>query len=53
MSTYNGPAKKMPINAETGSKDQLTETIANARAMDDRATKAAKDTASKGSGESQ
>jgi hypothetical protein len=47
------PAKKMPINAETGPKDQLAESIANSRAMDDRATKAAKDTARKGSGGSQ
>jgi hypothetical protein len=50
MSTYKGPTKKMPINAETGSKDQLADSTANSRAMDDRATKAAKDTARKGSG---
>ena len=48
--SYQGPAKKMPINAETGPKDQLAESIANTRAMDDRAMKAAKDTARKGSG---
>jgi hypothetical protein len=47
---YQAPAKKMPINAENGAKDQLAESIANSRAMDDQATKAAKDTARKGSG---
>jgi hypothetical protein len=50
---YQAPPKKMPINPETGPKDQLAESIANSRAMDDRATKATKDTASKGSGGSQ
>jgi hypothetical protein len=50
---YQAPAKNMSINAETRPKDQLAESIANSRAMDDQATKAAKDTARKGSGGSQ
>jgi hypothetical protein len=47
---YQAPARKTPINAETGPKDQLAESSANSRAMDDRATNAARDTARKGSG---
>ena len=46
---YQAPARKTPINAETGPKDQFAESIANSRAMDNRATQAAKDTAGKGS----
>jgi hypothetical protein len=47
------PTQNKPINAQTGPKDQLAESIANSRAMDDRAMKAAKDTVRQGSGGSQ
>ena len=48
--SYQGRQRRCRSTPRTGPKDQLAESIANTRAMDDRAMKAAKDTARKGSG---